>query len=111
MAAGALGGGPLGSGRGHEPAVAGPPGGDPQARGRRAFAGGAHLPGQADLSGHSAGTHALFDPGFSGSSFGFRPGRPAHQAVRPRGGASPTAWSGWLTSTWTGSLTGFSSMC
>lgn len=25
---------------------------------------------------------AIFDPGFSGSSFGFRPGRSAHQAVR-----------------------------
>ena len=24
----------------------------------------------------------IFDPGFSGSSFGFRPGRSAHQAVR-----------------------------
>ena len=24
----------------------------------------------------------VFDPGFSGSSFGFRPGRSAHQAVR-----------------------------
>ena len=53
----------------------------------------------------------VFDPGFSGSSFGFRPGRSAHQAVRPRGGASPTAWDGSQTSTWTGSLTGFSSMC
>ncbi len=36
VAAGALGAGPGGSGRGYVPAVAGPPGGDPQARGRRA---------------------------------------------------------------------------
>src|SRR5262245_1188073 len=27
----------------------------------------------------------VFDPGFSGSSFGFRPGRSAHQAVRAAG--------------------------
>ena len=25
--------------------------------------------------------HPVFDPGFSGSSYGFRPGRSAHQAV------------------------------
>ena len=54
----------------------------------------------------------IFDPLFSGSSFGFRPGRSAHQAVQ----AAPavhraTAWSGSRTSTWTGSSTGFSSMC
>ena len=82
VAAGALGVYPVIPGRGHVPAVAGPPGGDPQARGRRAFAGGACLPGQADLSGHRAGAHAHLRPGFSGSSFGFRPGRSAHQAVR-----------------------------
>ena len=42
MAAGALGGSPGGLGRGHVPALAGPPGGDLQARGsRRALAGGA----------------------------------------------------------------------
>ena len=82
MAAGALGGSPGGPGRGHVPAVAGPPGGDPQARGRRAFAGGAYLPGPADSAGHRAGAHAHLRPVFSGSSFGFRPGRSAHQAVR-----------------------------
>ena len=83
VAAGALGVCPAGPGRGHVPALAGPPGGDPQARGRRAFAGGAYLPGPADPAGYRAGAHTpIFDPFFSGSSFGFRPGRSAHQAVR-----------------------------
>jgi RNA-directed DNA polymerase len=48
VAAGALGRGSGGAGRGHVSALSGPPGGDP----------------------------------FSGSSFGFRPGRSAHRAVR-----------------------------
>jgi Reverse transcriptase (RNA-dependent DNA polymerase) len=31
----------------------------------------------------------IFDPGLSGSSFGFRPGRSAHQAVRARAAVRP----------------------
>ena len=82
VAAGALGPGPPGPGRGHVPAVAGPPGGDPQARGRRAVAGGAYLPGPADMQAIAQVLTPIFDPGFSGSSFGFGPGRSHCQAVR-----------------------------
>jgi len=53
----------------------------------------------------------IFDPQFSGSSFGFRPAGPPTRRCGLRGGVSRTAWSGSWTSTWTGSLTGSSSMC
>ena len=53
----------------------------------------------------------IFDPQFSGSSFGFRPGRSAHQAVRAARRCIADGLGGSQTSTWTGSLTGFSSMC
>jgi retron-type reverse transcriptase len=49
----------------------------------------------------------LFDLGFSGSSFGFRPGRSAHQAVlaarSPHGRRAPR---GGAISTWKSSSTG-----
>ena len=82
MAAGALGVSPGSPGRGHVPALAGPPGGDPQARGRRALLG---VPTCLDRLICQAIAQVLtpvFDPVFSGSSFGFRPGRSARQAVR-----------------------------
>jgi hypothetical protein len=83
VVAGALGEPSGGAGRGHLPAFAGPPGGDPQARGSwRAFAGGAYLFGSVDCAGLARVLTPIFDPGFSGSSCGFRPGRCAHQAVR-----------------------------
>ena len=46
----------------------------------------------------------VFDPGSV-------PAVPPIRRSGSRGGASRTAWSGSRTSTWTGSLTGFSSMC
>jgi RNA-directed DNA polymerase len=82
VAAPALGIGPGSAGRGYLPALAGAPGGDPQARGRRAFAG---VPTCLDWLIQQAIAQVLtpvFDPCFSGSSFGFRPGKFAHQAVR-----------------------------
>jgi RNA-directed DNA polymerase len=71
-----------GPGRGHVPALAGPPGGDPQARGGERLLG---VPACLDRLIQQAIAQVLtpiFDPHFSGSSFGFRPGRSAHQAVR-----------------------------
>ena len=41
----------------------------------------------------------LLDPGFSASSFGFRPGRGAHDACAEPGNTSPAAMTSW--STWT----------
>ena len=49
----------------------------------------------------------MFDPDFSESSYGFRPGRSAHQAVltSPRV-CSEQAGDGWWTWTWRSSSTG-----
>ena len=83
MAGRALVGGPGGLGRGQLPAVAGPPGGDPQARGAGERLLG--VPTCLDRLIQQAIAQVftpIFDPFFSGSSFGFRPGRSAHQAVR-----------------------------
>ena len=85
VAARALGICPPGAGRGHVPAVAGPPGGHPQARGR-AVAGGAYLPGPADPAGYCAGAHAHLRPWFLRVVVRV-PSRP----VRPPGGAGRAA--------------------
>jgi RNA-directed DNA polymerase len=82
VAAPALGIDSGGAGRRYLPALAGPSGGDPQARGWRAVAGGTYLFGSADSAGFGAGTYAGIRSVLSGSSFGFRPGKSAHQAVR-----------------------------
>ena len=48
-----------------------------------------------------------WDRSFSEHSYGFRPGRSAHQAIGPRPrGISPRAAAGWWTSTWNSSSTG-----
>jgi RNA-directed DNA polymerase len=47
----------------------------------------------------------LFDPEFSESSYGFRPGRNAQQAVKPRGATLPKANGGWWISIWRSSST------
>jgi hypothetical protein len=84
VAASALGIGPGGIGRGHLSAVAGAPGGDPDPKpgGSERFLG---VPTCLDRLIQQAIAQVLtpiFDPFFSGSSFGFRPGKSAHQAVR-----------------------------
>jgi Reverse transcriptase (RNA-dependent DNA polymerase) len=82
VAAGALGIDSGGAGRGHVSALAGPPGGDPKPGGGERFLG---VPTCVDRLIQQALAQVLtpiFDPLFSGSSFGFRPGRSAHQAVR-----------------------------
>ena len=52
----------------------------------------------------------VFDPGFSGSSFGFRPGRSAHQAVRVARRAIEDGHRWVVDLDWTGSSTGSSMM-
>jgi retron-type reverse transcriptase len=47
----------------------------------------------------------IFDPHFSGRSYGFRPGRNAHQAVQMARGYVTAGWTGWSMSIWSGSLT------
>jgi RNA-directed DNA polymerase len=78
----ALGAGAGGPGRGHLPAFACPPGGDPQARGGERLLG---VPACLDRLVQQAIAQVLtpvFDPQFSQSSSGFRPGRSARQAVQ-----------------------------
>jgi hypothetical protein len=80
VAAGALGGGPPGAERGHVPAVAGPPGGDPQAEGGERLLG---VPTCLDRLICQAIAQVLtpvFDPEFSVVRVPSRP-------VRPSGGA------------------------
>ena len=48
----------------------------------------------------------LFEPEFSESSYGFRPGRNAHQAVKAREATLPKVSAGSWTSTWRNSSTG-----
>ena len=48
----------------------------------------------------------VFDPHFSDRSYGFRPGRSAHQAVRAAQEAIAPVTAGWSISTWKPSSTG-----
>ena len=47
-----------------------------------ADAGNSHRPRPSHSAGSASGTRAAFEPGFSASSYGFRPGKSAHQAVQ-----------------------------
>ena len=81
--------------RGHLPTATRAQGEDPQALGRGAGAGGADGAGSVDPAGPLAGAHARSSTrGFSERSFGFRPGRSAHQAVERARATSPRARRG-----------------
>jgi len=56
-----------------------------QTRRRQASVGDSDGAGPADTAGDASGVDALFDPGFSGSSFGFRPGGAPTRRFWPRG--------------------------
>ena len=48
----------------------------------------------------------LFEPHFSPHSYGFRPGRSAHDAMKQAQGTCKKGTTGWWTSTWRSSSTG-----
>ncbi len=98
--------------RGRVPAAAGPPGGDPQARGRRTAPRGASGAGSADPAGDSPGPDVpIFDPDFCPNvASGSRPGAAARtRRVQIARWAIEDGhrWDWWIL-IWTGSSTGCS---
>ena len=82
VAEGELGTSPRGASCGYLPADSGAAADDPEAGKRQARAGHSDRAGAADPAGTAASPPTDLRPDFSPHSYGFRPGRRAHDAVR-----------------------------